>query len=51
MGQKKLYKRLCRHKRKDHWNNKLSEPKNKTAKIWSHVNSVSGRGKKSVDGI
>ena len=52
MGQKKLYKRLCRHKRRDYWNNKLSNPKNKTANIWSHINSVSGRGKRfSVDGI
>ena len=31
--QKKLYKRLCRHKRRDYWNNKLSDPKNKTANI------------------
>ena len=52
MGQKQLYKRLCRHKRRDYWNNKLSDPKNKTANIWSHINSVSGRGKRSsVDGI
>ena len=52
LGQKKLYKRLCRHKRRDYWNNKLSDPKNKTANIWSHINSVSGRGKRSsVDGI
>ena len=52
MGQKKFYKRLCRHKRRDYWNNKLSDPKNKTAKIWSHINSVSDRGKRSsVDGI
>ena len=29
LGQKKLYKRLCRHKRRDYWNNKLSDPKNK----------------------
>ena len=36
----------------DYWNNKLSDPKNKTANIWSHINSVSGRGKRSsVDGI
>ena len=52
MGQKKLYTRLCRHKRRDYWNNKLSDPKNKTTKIWSHINSVSGREKRSsVDGI
>ena len=52
MGQKKLYKKLCRQKRRDYWNNKLSDPKNKTANIWSHINSVSGRGKRSfVDGI
>ena len=52
MGQKKLYKKLCRHKRKDYWNNKLSETKNKTANIWRHINSVSGRGKRfSADGI
>ena len=52
MNLKKLYKRLCRHKRRDYWNNKLSDPKNKTANIWSHINSVSGRGKRSfVDGI
>ena len=52
LGQKKLYKRLCRHKRRDYWNNKLSDPKNKTANIWSHINSVSGRGKRSsVDRI
>ena len=42
----------CRQKRRDYWNNKLSDPKNKTANIWSHINSVSGRGKRSsVDGI
>ena len=52
MGQKKLYKRLCIHKRRYYWNNKLSDPKNKTANIWSHITSVSGRGKRSsVDGI
>ena len=52
MGQRKLYKRLCRHKRRDCWNNKLSDPKNKTAYIWSHINNVSGRGKRFyVDGI
>ena len=52
MGQKKLYKRLCRHKRRNYWNNKLSDAKNKTLNIWSHINSVSGRGKRSsVDGI
>ena len=51
MSQKKFYKRLCRHKRRDYWNNKLSDPKNKTANIWSHINSVSGQGKRSVDGI
>ena len=52
MGQKKLYKRLCRHKRRGYWNNKLSDPKNKTANIWSHINNVSGRRKRSsVDGI
>ena len=27
MGQKKLYKKLCRHKRRDYWNNKLSDTK------------------------
>ena len=52
LGQKKIYKRLCRHKRRDYWINKLSDPKNKTANIWRHINSVSGRGKRSsVDGI
>ena len=52
LRQKKLYKRLCRHKRKDYWNNKLSDPKIKSANIWSHINSVSGRVKRSsVDGI
>ena len=52
MGQKKLYKKLCRHMRRDYWNNKLSDPKNKRANIWSHINSVSGRGKRSsADGI
>ena len=51
LDQKKLYKRLCRHKRKDYWNNKLSDPKNKTANIWSHINSVSDRGKRSAEGI
>ena len=51
MGQKKLYKRLCRHKCRDYLNNELSDPKSKTANVWSHINSVSGRGKKSsVDG-
>ena len=29
LGQKKLYKRLCRHKRRDYWNNKLSDRKTK----------------------
>ena len=29
LGQKKLYKRLCRHKCRDYWNNKLSDPKKK----------------------
>ena len=52
MDQKKLYIRVCRHKRRDFWNNKLSGPKNKTANIWSHICSVSGRRKKSsVDGF
>ena len=52
MGQKKLYKRLCRHKRRDYLNNKLSDPKNKKANIWNHINSVSGRRKRSsLDGI
>ena len=52
LGQKKLYKRLCRQKRRNYWNNKLSDPKNKTAKSWSHINSVSGRGKRLFfDGI
>ena len=46
MRQKKLYKRLCRHERRDYWHNKLSDPKNKTANIWSNINSVSGQGKK-----
>ena len=27
LGQKKLYKRLCRHKRRDYWNNKLQKTK------------------------
>ena len=45
MGQKRLYKRLCRHKREGYWNNKLSYPKNKTAIIWSHIISVSSRKK------
>ena len=52
LGQKKLYKRLCRHKHRDYWNNKLSNPNTKTANLWSHINSVPGRGKRfSVDGI
>ena len=52
MGLKKLYKRLCRHKRRGYWNKKLSGPKNKTANIWSHICSVSGQRKKSsVDGF
>ena len=52
LGQKKLYKRLCRGKRRDYWINKISDLKNKTANIWSHINSVFGRGKRlSVDGI
>ena len=33
MGQKKLYKRVCRHKRRDYWNNKLSDPKTKRLKF------------------
>ena len=52
LGQRKFYKRLCRHRRRYYWNNKFSDPRNKTANIWSHINSVSGRGKRSsVDGI
>ena len=48
MGQKKLYKRLCRHKRRNNRNNKLTDPKNKRA----NIDSVSGRGKRSfVDGV
>ena len=51
LGQKKLYKSLCRHELRDYRNNKLSDPKNKTAKILKHINIVSGRGKRSsVDG-
>ena len=42
LGQKKLYKRRCRHKRRDYWKYKRSDPKNKTANIWSHIKSVSG---------
>ena len=42
LDQKKLYKRLCRPKRRDYWNNKLSDPKSKTTNIWSHIKSVSG---------
>ena len=38
LGQMKLYKRLCRHKRRDYWNNKLTDPKNKMANIRSHIN-------------
>ena len=42
----------CRHKRRDYWNTKLSDSKIKTANILSHINSVSGRGKRSsVDRI
>ena len=42
----------CRRKRRDYWNNKLSDPKNKMANIWSHINSVSAPIKRhSVDGI
>ena len=49
---KKTHKRLCRQKCRDYRNNKLSDPRNKTANIWSYINSVSGRGKRSyVDGI
>ena len=52
LGQKKLYKRLCRRKRRAYWNNKLSDPKHKTANIRSHLNNVTSRGKSSsVDGI
>ena len=50
-----LYFYVIRHielKRRDYWNNKFNDLKNKTANIWSHINSVSGRGKRSsVDGI
>ena len=46
LGQKKLYKRLCRHKHKDYWNKKTSDPKNKTTNIWSHIDGVSGWGKR-----
>ena len=29
MGQMEHYKKLCRHKRRDYWNTKLSDPKKK----------------------
>ena len=33
LGQKKLYKRLCRHKRRNYWNNKLSDKRTKRLKF------------------
>ena len=42
LGQKKIYKRLCRHKHKDYWNKKISDLKNKTTNIWSRIDGVSG---------
>ena len=51
-GSKETLQKLCRHKRRNDWNNKPSDPKNKTAKIWNQINSVSGRrNRSSVDGI
>ena len=51
LGQKKLYQRLCRHKRRNYWNNKLNDPKIKTANIWNHIRSVYGQRKRSVERI
>ena len=33
LGQKKFYKQLCRHKRREYWKKKLSDPENKRANI------------------
>ena len=44
--------KTMKHKRKFYCDNKLSDPKNKTANIWSPINSAPGQGKKSfVDGV
>ena len=43
--QKSLFKRLCRQKRKQFWDTKLSNSKNKSAITWSYINKISGRGK------
>ena len=43
--QKNLYKCLCRKKRKEFWNLKLFECKNKSVTTWKYINEVAGRGK------
>ena len=43
--QKNLYKCLCRKKRKEFWDLKLFEFKNKSVTTWKYINEVAGRGK------
>ena len=44
---KNLYKCLCRKKRKEFWNLKLFECKNKSVTTWKYINKAAGRGKAS----
>ena len=43
--QKNLYKCLCRKKRKEFWDLKLFECKNKSVTTWKYINEVADRGK------
>ena len=47
--QKNLYKCLYRKKRKEFWDFKLFECKNKSVKTWKYINEVAGRGKAGED--
>ena len=50
--QKSLFKRLCKQKRNQLWDSKLSNSKNKSSITWSYINKISGRGKcNPVSGI
>ena len=43
--QKNLYKCLCRKKKKEFWELKLFECKNKSLTTWKYINDVAGRSK------
>ena len=43
--QKNLYKCLCKKERKEFWDLKLFECKNKSVATWKNINEVAGRGK------